>query len=89
MVRGTKFNLMGEVIINEVGPRDGLQNIETILSVDDRFELIKSLEATGIKSLEVGSLVSEKAVPAMHGTCLLYTSPSPRDATLSRMPSSA
>ena len=68
MVRGTKFNLMGEVIINEVGPRDGLQNIETILSVDDRFELIKSLEATGIKSLEVGSLVSEKAVPAMHGT---------------------
>ena len=68
MVRGTKFNLMSEVIINEVGPRDGLQNIETILSVDDRFELIKSLEATGIKSLEVGSLVSEKAVPAMHGT---------------------
>ena len=25
----------------------------------------------------------------MHHTCLLYTSPSPRDATLSRMPSSA
>ena len=27
--------------------------------------------------------------PTHHGTCLLYTSPSPRDATLSRMPSSA
>ena len=26
---------------------------------------------------------------AVNGTCLLYTSPSPRDATLSRMPSSA
>ena len=26
---------------------------------------------------------------AMHYICLLYTSPSPRDATLSRMPSSA
>ena len=25
----------------------------------------------------------------LHHTCLLYTSPSPRDATLSRMPSSA
>ena len=25
----------------------------------------------------------------LRGTCLLYTSPSPRDATLSRMPSSA
>ena len=26
---------------------------------------------------------------ALYRTCLLYTSPSPRDATLSRMPSSA
>ena len=31
-----------------------------------------------------------EAVPAhLQLTCLLYTSPSPRDATLSRMPSSA
>ena len=28
-------------------------------------------------------------VPVIYNTCLLYTSPSPRDATLSRMPSSA
>ena len=28
-------------------------------------------------------------LPNIHMTCLLYTSPSPRDATLSRMPSSA
>ena len=27
--------------------------------------------------------------PALNKACLLYTSPSPRDATLSRMPSSA
>ena len=27
--------------------------------------------------------------PKVKGSCLLYTSPSPRDATLSRMPSSA
>ena len=27
--------------------------------------------------------------PGKYGPCLLYTSPSPRDATLSRMPSSA
>ena len=27
--------------------------------------------------------------PELDGPCLLYTSPSPRDATLSRMPSSA
>ena len=30
-----------------------------------------------------------KAVICVHLACLLYTSPSPRDATLSRMPSSA
>ena len=59
---------MDKIIINEVGPRDGLQNIEIILSVNQRYELIKSLEKSGIKSLEVGSFVSEKAVPAMKGT---------------------
>ena len=30
-----------------------------------------------------------KNITELHKTCLLYTSPSPRDATLSRMPSSA
>ena len=32
---------------------------------------------------------STKDLPSLPNTCLLYTSPSPRDATLSRMPSSA
>ena len=59
---------MNKIIINEVGPRDGLQNIENLLSVNQRYELIKSLEKSGIKSLEVGSFVSEKAVPEMKGT---------------------
>ena len=34
-------------------------------------------------------VVSDVRMPRMSGICLLYTSPSPRDATLSRMPSSA
>ena len=33
--------------------------------------------------------VTKAATEAIAGACLLYTSPSPRDATLSRMPSSA
>ena len=32
---------------------------------------------------------SNASIKLQLGTCLLYTSPSPRDATLSRMPSSA
>ena len=33
--------------------------------------------------------MAERLYPMLHQLCLLYTSPSPRDATLSRMPSSA
>ena len=41
-----------------------------------------------IKALRSGK-VDGKAKPTIKHVCLLYTSPSPRDATLSRMPSSA
>ena len=46
--------------------------------------------AAGFCMLESG-LVTTKSVStiAAKNICLLYTSPSPRDATLSRMPSSA
>jgi len=33
--------------------------------------------------------LNHEPVASKYSTCLLYTSPSPRDATLSRMPSSA
>lgn len=59
---------MDKVTINEVGPRDGLQNIENILSVDERLRLIRSLEQAGIELIEIGSFVNDKAVPAMSNT---------------------
>tara|TARA_B100001029_G_scaffold11884_1_gene8007 strand:- start:1997 stop:2842 length:846 start_codon:yes stop_codon:yes gene_type:complete len=59
---------MKKIFINEVGPRDGLQNIDNVLNVDQRIQLIQSLEKAGINSLEVGSFVSPKAVPAMDKT---------------------
>ena len=59
---------MDKVTVNEVGPRDGLQNIENILSVDERFSLIRSLEQAGIKLIEIGSFVNDKAVPTMSNT---------------------
>ena len=59
---------MKKIFINEVGPRDGLQNIDNVLNVDERIQLIQSLEKAGINSLEVGSFVSPKAVPAMDKT---------------------
>ena len=40
------------------------------------------------ESLKSGCIVTDVRMPEMSG-CLLYTSPSPRDGLLSRMPSSA
>ena len=62
---------MKKIFVNEVGPRDGLQNIDIILNVSQRLQLIQSLEKAGINSLEVGSFVSPKAVPAMDKTDIL------------------
>ena len=59
---------MDKVTVNEVGPRDGLQNIENILSVDERLRLIRSLEHAGIELIEIGSFVNDKTVPAMSNT---------------------
>ncbi|NCY26834.1 MAG: hypothetical protein EBX37_18995, partial [Alphaproteobacteria bacterium] len=52
----------------EVGPRDGLQNINRVLPVPIRSELIHRLDDTGIRHIETGSLVNYKKVPQMHGT---------------------
>ena len=43
----------------------------------------------GQPDLPSSLLVKAKKLKAIFNVCLLYTSPSPRDATLSRMPSSA
>jgi hydroxymethylglutaryl-CoA lyase len=49
-----------------VGPRDGLQAEEPV-GVDVRVQLIRDLAAAGLRTIEVVSFVSEKAVPAMAG----------------------
>ena len=43
----------------------------------------------GRENPDVLTSVLHAVVETLFWTCLLYTSPSPRDATLSRMPSSA
>ena len=49
---------------------------------------VKVLDA-GCGTGLVGAALCDAGFDDLHGICLLYTSPSPRDATLSRMPSSA
>ena len=57
-----------KIIINDVGPRDGLQNQEKILTPEQRLSLINKLIDAGVRDIEVGAFVSPKAVPAMAGT---------------------
>ena len=60
------------VKIVEVGPRDGLQNEKTPLTLQQRKALILDLMKTGIKSIEVGSCVSAKWIPQMAQSDVLF-----------------
>jgi hydroxymethylglutaryl-CoA lyase len=57
-----------DVRIVEVGPRDGLQNEKTPVSVADRISFIEALIAAGLHTIEVGAFVSPKAIPQMVGS---------------------
>jgi hydroxymethylglutaryl-CoA lyase len=49
----------------EVGPRDGLQLEPTVLSTEDKVELIRRLADAGVKRIEATSFVNPKKVPQM------------------------
>jgi hydroxymethylglutaryl-CoA lyase len=59
---------MDTVRIVEVGPRDGLQNEKTPVSVADRIAFIEALIGAGLDPIEVGAFVSPKAIPQMVGS---------------------
>lgn len=62
------LNWPSAVLICEVGPRDGLQNEKTLLTVGQKVELIERSAAAGAKVIEIGSFVHPKAVAAMADT---------------------
>ena len=58
-------NSYKSVRIVEVGPRDGLQNEEKIVSTSDKFRLIEKLVACGIKYIETTSFVRAPRIPQL------------------------
>ncbi len=60
--------LPARVTVVEVGPRDGLQNEATTLTVEDRVAFCRELVAAGLSVVEVGAMVSPKRVPQMAGS---------------------
>jgi len=57
--------LPSHVILNEVGPRDGFQNVATFIPTNDKIAIIDSLIAAGLKNFELTSFVSPKAIPQL------------------------
>ncbi len=62
------MDIVKAVTLCEVGPRDGLQNEKTLLSVEEKLELIEAVADAGFPVIEVGSFVHPKAVPQMADT---------------------
>lgn len=53
------------LLIQEVGPRDGLQIEPAFVETADKIRLVDALSAAGFTRIEVSSFVSPKAVPAL------------------------
>lgn len=62
------INWPERIIFCEVGPRDGLQNEKTMLSVEQKIELIEKTVEAGVKIVEVGSFMRADAIPQMADT---------------------
>lgn len=64
--------LPARVSIREVGPRDGLQNEDIVLSTAQKITLINALNNTGLDLIEVGSFVHPRFVPQMADTAEVF-----------------
>lgn len=54
-----------DVILTEVGPRDGLQNESTPVGCEDKITFISLLEAAGVPEVEITSFVRPDLIPQM------------------------
>lgn len=61
-----------QVILTEVGPRDGLQNEPLFVETPYKIEFINQLSSSGLKNIEVTSFVSPKKIPQLSDNELVY-----------------
>lgn len=54
-----------DILVSEVGPRDGLQSIKRPMPTEAKHRWIAALAAAGLREIEVGSFVSPKLLPQM------------------------
>ncbi len=54
-----------QVLISEVGPRDGLQSVKATMPTADKLRWIDALAAAGLREIEVASFVPAQLLPQM------------------------
>jgi hydroxymethylglutaryl-CoA lyase len=57
-----------DILISEVGPRDGLQSVQSIMRTDAKKAWIKAEAEAGVREIEVGSFVPPKLLPQLADT---------------------
>lgn len=62
------LRLPPRAVIREVGLRDGLQSIATVLPTERKREWIRAAYAAGIREIEVGSFVPPRLLPQLADT---------------------
>ena len=56
---------MNQVLVSEVGPRDGLQSVKLAMPTDAKHRWIRALAGAGLREIEVASFVPAKLLPQM------------------------
>ncbi len=54
-----------DVLVSEVGPRDGLQSVSAIMPTARKIQWVAALAASGLREIEVGSFVPAALLPQM------------------------
>ncbi|MFL0672580.1 MAG: hydroxymethylglutaryl-CoA lyase [Erythrobacter sp.] len=62
---------MTDILVSEVGPRDGLQSIKRIMPLEAKQRWIAAEAAAGVREIEVGSFVPPSLLPQMADTAEL------------------
>lgn len=62
---------MTQILVSEVGPRDGLQSIARVMPLDAKKAWIAAEAAAGVREIEVGSFVPPALLPQMADTAEL------------------
>jgi len=57
-----------DILVSEVGPRDGLQSIGTVMPLEAKKAWIDAEAAAGVREIEVGSFVPARLLPQLADT---------------------